>query len=185
MRMTDVYKKQAQEDIVGQSIEVVRKRIDELGTREPTIERQGDDRIVVQVPGLSDPKRLIDILKTTAKMTFQLVDETADIEQAIKGDRLPIGSRLLQSRQEKSGRRASAVRHAEARVRRRRQADRCEGRLRSAHPAVCVVVSSLRLRRRAKIRRRDPREYPQPFHRFAIVLDKLVLTSPKPSESRS
>jgi SecD/SecF fusion protein len=100
MRMTDVYKKQAQEDVVNRSIEVVRRRIDELGTREPTIARQGDDRIVVQVPGLSDPKRLIDILKTTAKMTFQLVDETADPVQAQKGI-VPIGSELLQMKPEK------------------------------------------------------------------------------------
>lgn len=100
MRMTDVYKKQSQEDVVNRSIEVVRKRIDELGTREPTIARQGEDRIVVQVPGLSDPKRLIEILKTTAKMTFQLVDETADPIQAEKGI-IPIGSELLPMKPEK------------------------------------------------------------------------------------
>src|ERR1700741_1500852 len=79
MRMTDAYKKQALNEIVSQSMEVVRKRIDEIGTREPAIERQGDDRIVVQVPGLQDPSRLKKMLQTTAKMSFQLVDETADI----------------------------------------------------------------------------------------------------------
>ena len=57
--------------------EVVRKRIDALGTREPTIIRQGDTRIVVQVPGLQDPDALKDLLGRTAKLEFKLVDQTA------------------------------------------------------------------------------------------------------------
>ncbi|MGA7714244.1 MAG: protein translocase subunit SecD [Rhizomicrobium sp.] len=95
LHMTDAFKRQTKTEIVGQSIEVVRRRIDELGTKEPSIEQQGEDRIVVQVPGLSDPTKLIDILKTTAKMTFQLVDDSADIGQAMKGV-VPIGDELLQ-----------------------------------------------------------------------------------------
>ena len=94
LKMTEGYKAQTSQQVINQSIEVVRRRIDELGTREPTIERQGEDRILIQVPGLSDPKRLIDLLGKTAKMTFQLVDETADLEQAKKGI-VPIGSELL------------------------------------------------------------------------------------------
>ena len=61
-----------------QSIEVVRRRIDELGTREPTIQRQGEDRILVQVPGVKNPERLKKIIGKTAKMTFRFVDESAD-----------------------------------------------------------------------------------------------------------
>jgi preprotein translocase subunit SecD len=57
--------------------EVVRKRIDALGTREPTIIRQGADRIVVQVPGLKDPTALKELLGQTAKLEFKLVDTTA------------------------------------------------------------------------------------------------------------
>ncbi|MEL7446032.1 MAG: protein translocase subunit SecD [Pseudomonadota bacterium] len=56
------------------AIEVVRRRIDELGTREPTIIRQGDTRIVVQVPGLEDPEELKDLLGQTAQLEFKLVD---------------------------------------------------------------------------------------------------------------
>jgi preprotein translocase subunit SecD len=66
--------------------EVVRKRIDSLGTREPTIIRQGADRIVVQVPGLKDPAALKNLLGQTAKLEFKLVDTTAsptDIGQGI------------------------------------------------------------------------------------------------------
>jgi SecD/SecF fusion protein len=94
MKMTDAYKTGTRNDIVSQSIEVVRRRIDQLGTKEPAIERQGDDRIVVQVPGLSDPDRLIKLLGTTAKMTFQLVDQSANVAEAQKGI-VPIGDELL------------------------------------------------------------------------------------------
>ena len=94
MKMTDAYKNGTKNDIVNQSIEVVRRRIDQLGTKEPAIERQGDDRIVVQVPGLSDPDRLIKLLGTTAKMTFQLVDQGANVAEAQKGI-VPIGDELL------------------------------------------------------------------------------------------
>jgi preprotein translocase subunit SecD len=94
MRITDAYKKQTQEQVLNQSIEVVRRRIDALGTREPTIQRQGDQRVLVQVPGLTDPERLKGNLGKTAKMTFQLVDETADLQQAMKGI-VPIGDELL------------------------------------------------------------------------------------------
>ncbi|TFF18720.1 protein translocase subunit SecDF [Jiella endophytica] len=80
---------------VTQSIEVVRKRVDELGTTEPVIQRQGDDRIMVQVPGLGDPQRLKELLNQTAKLTFQLVDQSANAEQVAKGSRAPAGSELL------------------------------------------------------------------------------------------
>ena len=94
MKMTEPYKSETKETVVTQSIEVVRRRIDQLGTREPLIERQGEDRIVVQVPGLNDPSRLVTMLGKTAKMTFQMVDETASAEDAQKGI-VPIGSEYL------------------------------------------------------------------------------------------
>ncbi|MBV9063565.1 MAG: protein translocase subunit SecD [Alphaproteobacteria bacterium] len=94
MRMTESYIAEMRQQTVNQSIEVVRRRIDQLGTREPTIERQGEDRILIQVPGLSDPQRLIELLGKTAKMTFQLVDEDANLEQAKKGI-VPIGDEML------------------------------------------------------------------------------------------
>ena len=94
MTMAQGYMTQLGSQTVRQSIEVVRKRIDALGTREPTIEQQGEDRILVQVPGLSDPQHLIALLGKTAKMTFQLVDESASVPEAMKGI-VPIGSELL------------------------------------------------------------------------------------------
>ena len=82
---------------VEQSIEIVRRRIDELGTREPTIQRQGDERILVQVPGLQDPERLKSILGKTAKMVFRLVDVTVSPAEILAGARTPPGSDLLES----------------------------------------------------------------------------------------
>ena len=82
---------------VQQSIEIVRRRIDELGTREPTIQRQGEERILVQVPGLQDPERLKSILGKTAKMVFRLVDVTTSPAEILAGGRTPPGSELLES----------------------------------------------------------------------------------------
>jgi len=67
------------------AVEVVRKRIDALGTREPTIIRQGNDRIVVQVPGLKDPAALKSLLGQTAKLEFKMVDENAVPSDVAKG----------------------------------------------------------------------------------------------------
>ena len=77
---------QAVSDAMDSATEVVRKRIDALGTREPTIIRQGDTRIVVQVPGLEDPEQLKALLGQTAKLEFKLVDQSAlpaDVQQGI------------------------------------------------------------------------------------------------------
>ncbi|MBX3578055.1 MAG: protein translocase subunit SecDF [Rhizobiaceae bacterium] len=81
---------------VTQSIEVVSRRVNELGTTEPIIQRQGADRILVQVPGLQDPQRLKDILGQTAKLTFQMVDQSMPVQEAIQG-RPPAGSTVLYS----------------------------------------------------------------------------------------
>ncbi len=64
---------------VNQSIEIVRRRIDATGVVDPQITQQGSDRIVVQLPGVSDPNRIKQLLGTTAHMTFHLVDETANL----------------------------------------------------------------------------------------------------------
>ena len=79
-----------------QSLEVIGRRVNELGTTEPTIQRQGDDRILVQVPGLQDPERLKEILGQTAKLTFQMVDQSMSAEDALQG-RPPAGSEIMYS----------------------------------------------------------------------------------------
>lgn len=74
---------------VEQSLEIVRKRVDEVGVAEPSIQRVGLNRIMVQLPGLQDPSHLRNLLGSTAKMTFHLVDTTAD------RNNLPAGVRML------------------------------------------------------------------------------------------
>lgn len=79
---------------MAQAVEVIRRRVDELGTREPTIIRQGDTRIVVQVPGLDDPDALKALIGKTAKLEFKLVDVEADMALAAQG-RAPAGSQVI------------------------------------------------------------------------------------------
>jgi len=62
-----------------QSLEIVRRRIDEVGTNEPTIIRRGNDRILIELPGLEDPNRIKKLLGKTANLTFRLVSETEDV----------------------------------------------------------------------------------------------------------
>ena len=76
---------------LSQSIEIIRRRIDETGVSEPTIQRQGDDRILVQLPGLQDPERLKRLLGKTAKMSFHLVDHTVTDADLARG-RVPPGT---------------------------------------------------------------------------------------------
>jgi preprotein translocase subunit SecD len=81
---------------IEQSIQIVERRVNELGTVEPLIQRQGQDRILVQVPGLQDPTRLKKLIGETAKMDFRMVDTTVPADQAAAG-RLPPDSEVLPS----------------------------------------------------------------------------------------
>ncbi|OYW78977.1 MAG: protein translocase subunit SecD, partial [Asticcacaulis sp. 32-58-5] len=81
---------------VDSSIETVRRRVDSLGTKEPTIVRQGANRIVVQAPGESDPEQLKRVIGQTAKLTFQMLDESVSPSE-LQAGRVPPGSELLPS----------------------------------------------------------------------------------------
>ena len=156
----------------------MRRRIDELGTKEPSIEQQGEDRIVVQVPGLSDPTQLIDILKTTAKMTFQLVDEI--------GRYRPSDERQCPDR-----RRAATTSTAGPKVVRRpiwssRSACWSAGdRLKTAgwtnNQQTGKVVVTFRF---DNVGAREFGDVTKENvgHRFAIVLDKKIITAPRIDE---
>lgn len=91
---TDDGTDQAVTDAMDSATEVVRRRIDALGTREPTIIRQGDTRIVVQVPGLEDPDQLKELLGQTAKLEFKMVCKNAlptDVQAGIA----PVGCEIV------------------------------------------------------------------------------------------
>ncbi|KJC37857.1 protein translocase subunit SecD [Bradyrhizobium sp. LTSP857] len=81
---------------IEQSIQIVERRVNELGTVEPVIQRQGNDRILVQVPGLQDPTHLKELLGKTAKMEFRMVDTSVPPDQAQRGG-VPPESELLMS----------------------------------------------------------------------------------------
>jgi preprotein translocase subunit SecD len=81
---------------IDQSMQIVERRVNQLGTVEPIIQRQGTDRILVQVPGLQDPTRLKQLLGKTAKMEFRMVDSGVSPQQAQQGS-LPPDDELLMS----------------------------------------------------------------------------------------
>ncbi len=150
---------------VEQSIEIVRRRIDETGVVEALIARQGQNRILVQLPGVEDPQRIKDLLGRTARMTFHLLDETANLTAATP----PPGVMFLQGER-------GAERYA---VRRRVEVDganlsdaRAAQDPRSGEWVVNFSFDSLGTRRFADITRANV------GRPFAIVLDDKVITAP-------
>ncbi len=150
---------------VQQSIEIVRRRIDATGVLDPQITRQGDSRIVVQLPGVDDPNRIKQLIGTTAKMTFHLVDEAADPNRPA-----PPGDAVLPMEKTPS---------QKVVVKRRVEVDGAS--LTDASPArntqtgewvVNFVFDSTGARRFADV------TTAQLGHPFAIVLDDKVLTAP-------
>ena len=93
----DVGTTEMQTQTVQQSIEIIRRRLDPEGTKEPVIQRQGLDRILVQLPGVDDPEAVKRLLGRTAKLTFQLVDTRMTASEAIDRGRTPPGTVLLPS----------------------------------------------------------------------------------------
>jgi SecD/SecF fusion protein len=87
---------QRMSSLIAQSMEVIRKRVDEVGTTEPIIQRQGEDRVLVQVPGFDDSSRLKSLISKTARLTFHLVHPTMSAAQA-EAQGVPSGYMLLPS----------------------------------------------------------------------------------------
>jgi preprotein translocase subunit SecD len=93
-READAVKKLA----VDQALETIRNRIDQFGVSEPDIRRQGDRRILIQLPGIKDSERAKDLIGKTALLEFKLLDETGDVQAAENGT-IPAGSELLYEEQ--------------------------------------------------------------------------------------
>jgi preprotein translocase subunit SecD len=96
LQITEAAYEAIQQRTIQQSIEVIRRRIDTTGTTEPNIARQGADRVLVQVPGETNPQRIIDLVGTTARMTFNLVESGVTIGPDGQG-RTPPGVEILPS----------------------------------------------------------------------------------------
>ncbi len=163
--------KQKQEmvnDALARSIEIVRRRIDALGTKEPSIQSQGGKYILIQLPGVDNPEHIKSLIGQTAKMTFHLVNESVSAEQIATG-RAPNGTKFLPmmdmpgqvvpvyTRVEVSG---ESLKDS--------QADFDQNNM----PVVTTVFDSTGARRFAKLTTEHVNE------RFAIVLDDKVLSAP-------
>lgn len=96
----DRVKRERELSAVAQSIEIVRRRIDEFGTSEPSIQKQGADRIIVELPGLADPTRVKNLLGQTAKMNFHILEPNA-ISSNLRD--VPPGAMLLEGSGDAAG----------------------------------------------------------------------------------
>ncbi|HRE61645.1 MAG TPA: protein translocase subunit SecD [Micropepsaceae bacterium] len=161
---------------VDQSIEIVRRRIDELGTREPTIQRQGANRILVQVPGLSDPERLKALLGKTAKLEFRFIDESMDVTAALQLGPPP-GSEVLPSEEMgPDGQPFQFLVQKEVIVAGDRLTGAQQGFDERNRPAVLFSFDTVGARRFGDATRENVNRL------FAIVLDGVVITAPRINE---
>ncbi len=97
-QLTEQQQRETQRFAVQQNITTLRNRVNELGVAEPVIQQQGEDRIVVQLPGVQDTARAKEILGATATLEFRMVDEEHSASEAVAG-RVPPASRLYRTRQ--------------------------------------------------------------------------------------
>lgn len=154
---------------VQQNIEIIRRRIDQLGTREPDIVRQGKDRIVIQAAGESDPERLKSVVGQTAKLSFQMVDETVPLQEAAQGH-LPPEDQILPS---SDGYAPAYVVNKRAEVTGEMLTD-AQPRFdqQTGRPVVSFRLNGQGARRFADISSQNI------GRRFAIVLDNKVISAP-------
>jgi preprotein translocase subunit SecD len=153
---------------VTQSIEIVRRRIDQTGVSEPTIQRQGNDRILVQLPGIDDPERIKRLLGTTAKLTFRMVDVGADPNAPA-----PPGSEILEGEKSQQGRAERYVVKRKVEVAGDNLVDAQAGYdQRGGQPVVNFRFDTVGGKRFAEV---TQQAVGQPF---AIVLDNKVLSAP-------
>jgi len=95
---SEVKIKALREDAVAQNITIIRNRVNAIGVAEPLVQRQGAERIVVQLPGVQDTARAKEILGATATLEFRMVDEAGDLQSALDG-RIPPNAQLYKDRQ--------------------------------------------------------------------------------------
>ena len=156
---------------VEQSIEIVRRRIDETGTKEPIIEREGQDRILVQLPGVENPEHVKQLIGRTAKLTLRFVDASVDVEDAKRGH-LPPGDELLPLQDGRSGQGAAIVVQKRVMVSGDTLTDAQSTFDNNGAPVVAFTFDSTGARRFADATRANVGKL------FAIVLDNKVISAP-------
>ncbi len=164
----DMYLDTLKSRLIDQSIEIVRMRVDETGTKEPLIQRQGDRQILLQVPGLDDPSSLKKMLGKTAKLTFHLVDEGADVSAAMLGN-LPADSILVKSSDPEYPRYIVVKKKV---VVSGDMLSYASASFYEARPVVSFEFNSMGARLFAELTRNNPGK------RMAIILDNKLLTDP-------
>jgi preprotein translocase subunit SecD len=152
--------------------EVIDRRINALGTLEPTIIRQGANRIVVQVPGLQDPEALKSLLGRTARLEFRLVDLTATPEQLAAG-RAPVGSQVLPYAEGAGGRIAVQRR---AIITGDRIVDAQQAFNEQGAPVVTIRFDGAGAQAFARVTQQNV------GRPFAIILDNVVISAPNINE---
>jgi preprotein translocase subunit SecD len=109
LEITEAHVKYLEGLTMDQALKTIRNRIDQFGVAEPDIRKQQGNRIIVQLPGLDDPKRAISVIGRTAHLEFKLVDEGADVQAAVAGQ-VPPGSELMHMQAKKgSGENAAPI----------------------------------------------------------------------------
>ncbi len=162
----DEYTKEFYNSLMVQSLEIIRKRIDEVGTNEPIIQIQGNQRILVQLPGLKDPDRIKSLLGKTAKMNFRLVDEKN--MQAINEKKYFVGSEIL----EHSDMQINYVIKKRVGVSGDNLVDASASVDQFNRPIVSIRFDSIGSRKFADLTNKNVGK------RFAIVLDNKVISAP-------
>jgi preprotein translocase subunit SecD len=94
---------------VDQALETLRNRIDQFGVSEPIIQRQGENRILIQLAGVKDPERAKSLIQTTARLEFRLVDENASVDDALKGQVPPNLELLYEYKKDETGKSVSTI----------------------------------------------------------------------------
>lgn len=159
-----------QNKVIEQSIEIIRMRIDSSGTKEPIIQRQGTKHILLQVPGEENPQRLKNVLGKTAKMTFHLVDETANIEEALKGH-LAAGLMLVKGENEDSSEYYAVIRKKVI-VSGEQLINAQASFNQNSQPVVAFSFNNLGSKLFAEATKYNPNK------RLAIVLDNKIICAP-------
>src|SRR5438067_4700843 len=174
MKFSAVATETRRRQAVEQSIEIIRRRIDETGTKEPTIQREGQDRILVQLPGVDNPEHVKQLLGRTAKLTFQLLDQSVSVEDARRG-RLPPGDEILAAADEGRGRGSSNAGSYVVRKRVMVGGDTlvdAQATFQNNEPVVSFRFDSVGARRFGDATRENVGKP------FAIVLDSKVISAP-------
>jgi len=172
---TDAGLSQATNAAMQVATEVVRKRIDEMGTREPNIVRQGEDRILVQVPGLQDPAALKALIGRTAKLEFKLVDLTADPSQVAQG-RAPVGSEVVPYLDPREGKSGIAVKRRAMLTGDELVDAKLSYNSQTNEPVVSITFNSEGGRKFARVTQENVGKP------FAMILDGKVLSAPNINE---